>query len=63
MIDSRIYEIVHAAVYCNVYYAAVIQTKTFNGQKYKEIPKEDQEMTAMIIDTKNRKERNYLSES
>lgn len=54
-IDSHIYEIIHAAVYCNVYYAAVVQTKIFNGQEYKEIPKKDQEITAMIIDTKTEK--------
>ncbi|MFR2171128.1 MAG: hypothetical protein ACLS54_10745 [Anaerostipes hadrus] len=53
--DSDLYEVVHAAFYCNVYYAAVVQTKIFNDQEYKEIPKEEQEITAMVIDTKTEK--------
>ena len=35
-INSDLYEVVHAAFYCNVYYAAVVQTKIFNDQEYKE---------------------------
>ena len=54
-INSNLYEVVHAAFYCNVYYAAVVQTKIFNGQEYKKIPKKDQKITAMIIDTKTQK--------
>ena len=54
-INSDLYEVVHAAFYCNVYYAAVVQTKIFNDQEYKEIPKEEQEITAMVIDTKTEK--------
>ncbi len=54
-INSDLYEVVHTAFYCNVYYAAVVQTKIFNDQEYKEIPKEEQEITAMVIDTKTEK--------
>lgn len=54
-INSNLYEVVHAAFYCNVYYAAVVQTKIFNGQEYKKILKKDQKITAMIIDTKTQK--------
>ena len=37
--------------------------KIFNDQEYKEIPKEEQEITAMVIDTKTEKKEFYLSES
>lgn len=59
-INSDLYEVVHAAFYCNVYYAAVVQTKIFNDQEYKEIPKEEQEITAMVIDTKQKRKNLFI---
>lgn len=70
-LDHERYRIVHASMYCNVYYVAVAETKRMiseNGiDQYQTIPEEQQDVTAIIIATKTESKElifmNYEKES